>query len=205
MLLDDLRATLDNVKPLPDRNYLSWPLPSGVDDDISALVALCAEGDARLRYDLIHSLTRHQSEVLTGFAIRMAILGVREQSVARLRIGLLAMAFGGSSPESDWRDIMSDMPPLEDAGMRIRGDSRPAFREAASLATDRTAMSIRIASPPKHAWLGWAKHLKPVRMGDWQAVQAPDGFRYVVKNPVTEAELMTMVEKALRESPNKPS
>jgi hypothetical protein len=157
-------------------------------------------GDAALREELMRSLTSPQAGMLMGFAIRMAILGVREQSVARLRVGLLAVALGGSSRASDWRDVAADMPPLEDAGLRIRGETRPAFLEAASIAKGKTAILIRVAAPLRHASLRWVKRMKIRRLGDWQAVQAPDGFRYEVKNPVSEAEFMEMIEKGMRES-----
>jgi len=95
------------------------------------------------------------------------------------------------------------MPPFEDAGMRIRRDSRPAFLEAASIANSRTAMLIRIASPGRHAWLRWVKRLKIRRLGQWRAVEAPDGFRYVVRNPMSEAELIEMFETAIAREKSK--
>jgi len=199
-LVDDLRTTLDGVKSPPENRYLAWPIPSAVDDDIATLVDQFVTGDAALREELMWSLTSPQVDVLVGFAIRMAMLAVREQSVARLRVGLLAVALGGSSRQSDWRDVASQMPPLEDAGLRIRGDSRPAFLEAAAIAKGKTAILIRIAAPLRHARLRWLKRLKLRRLGDWRVVQAPDGFRYEVKNPVSEAEFMEMIEKGMRES-----
>ena len=202
-LLDDLRKTLDGIKSPPDNRYLAWPIPSGVDHDIAALVNQFVRGDAALREELMRSLTSPQVDRLIGFGIRMAILAVREQSVARLRLGLLAAALGGSSRQSDWRDVASDMPPFEDAGMRIRRDSRPAFLEAASIANSRTAMLIRIASPGRHAWLRWVKRLKIRRLGQWRAVEAPDGFRYVVRNPMSEAELIEMFETAIAREKSK--
>jgi hypothetical protein len=203
MLIDDLQTTLDGIESPADNRYLAWPIPSGVDNDIAGLIDRFVTGDAALREGLMRSLTSPQVDRLIGFGIRMAMLAVREQSVARLRVGLLAVAFGGSSPESDWRDVASHMPPFEDAGMRIRGESRPAFLEAASIATDHTAIFLRIAAPPRYAWLGWAKRLKIRRLGDWRAVQAPDGFRYEVGNPRTEAELIANIEKALERESSK--
>lgn len=201
MLLDDLRATLDGIKSPPDNRYLAWPIPSQVDHDIAALVNQFVRGDAALREELMRSLTSPQVDRLIGFGIRMAILGVREQSVARLRLGLLAVALGGSSREADWRDVAARLPPLEDAGLRIRADSRAAYIEAASIAKDQTAILIRAACPPRLAALRWAKRIKLLLLGGgWRAVQAPDGFRYVVENPISEAELMKRIENALDES-----
>ena len=203
MLIDDLRTTLDAVKSPPDNRYLAWPIPSGVDNDIAGLIDQFVTGDAALREGLMWSLTSPQADTLICFGIRMAMLAVREQSVARLRVGLLAVALGGSSRQSDWRDVMGQMPPFEDAGMRIRGDSRPAFLEAASIATGYTVWQIRGAAPLRQAWLRWVKRLKIRRLGQWRAVEAPDGFRYVVRNPRTEAELMAMFEKALERESSK--
>jgi hypothetical protein len=203
MLIDDLRSTLDGIKSPPDNRYLTWPIPSGVDNDIAALVDQFVTGDAGLREGLMWSLTSPQVDRLIGFGIRMAILAVREQSVARLRVGLLAVALGGSSRRSDWRDVMGDMPTFEDAGMRIRGDSRPAFLEAASIATGYTVSQIRGAAPPRYPWLGWVKGLKIRRLGQWRAVEAPDGFRYEVRNPRSEAELIANIEKALERESSK--
>jgi hypothetical protein len=181
---------------------MAWPIPSGVDDDIAALVEQFARGDAAL-WEETWNLTSSQVDVLRCFAIRMAILAVREQSVARLRVGLLAVALGGSSRGADWRDVTSGMPPLEDAGLRIRGESRPAFLEAAAIANSRTAILIRIASPGRYPWLCWVKRLKIRRLGSWLAVQAPDGFRYMVRNPTSEAELIANLEKALERESSK--
>jgi hypothetical protein len=201
MLLDDLRTTLDGIRSHRGERYLAWPIPSSVDDNIATLIDQFASGDALPREDLTRSLSSPQVDVLIGFGIRMAILGVREQSVARLRLGLLAVALGGSSREADWRDVAAHLPPLEDAGLRIRADSRAAYIEAASIAKDQTAILIRAACPPRRAALRWAKRMKLILLGGgWRAVQAPDGFRYVVGNPISEAELMKRIENALDES-----
>ena len=202
-LVDDLRTTLDGVKSPPDNRYLAWPIPSRIDDDIATLIDQFVTGDAALREELMRSLTSPQAGMLMGFAIRMAILGVREQSVARLRVGLLAVALGGSSRASDWRDVAADMPPLEDAGLRIRGETRPAFLEAASIARGKTAILIRVASPLRRSWLRWIKRVKIRRLGDWRAVQASDGFRYEVRNPVSEAELIEKIENGLKRESSK--
>jgi len=134
MLIDDLRTTLDGVKSPPDNRYLAWPIPSGVDNDIAGLIDQFVTGDAALREGLMWSLTSPQADTLICFGIRMAMLAVREQSVARLRVGLLAVALGGSSRQSDWRDVMGQMPPFEDAGMRIR-DPPSSRRLRSPLAT----------------------------------------------------------------------
>jgi hypothetical protein len=201
MLRDDLRKTLDMVLALTGSSYLVSPLPSAADDDIATLMDRFAKGDAALRDEVARSISGLHADLLMVFAIRMAILGVREQSGARLRIGLLAVALAGSSPESDWRDVFYQMPPLEDAGLRIPGDLRAAYVEAASIAKGRVAILIRGAFPPRHAWLRRTKRLK-LRLlgGGWRAVQAPDGFRYVVTNPISEVELMDKIANALRES-----
>jgi hypothetical protein len=174
-----------------------------VDDDIGTLIEQLAKGDAAIREDLTRSLSCPQVDVLIAFAVRMAMLGVREQSVSRLRVGLLAVALGGSSRAADWRDVATHMPPLEDAGERIHDDPRPAFLEAASIASGYTASQIRIASPPTHTAFQWLKRMRPRRLGQWRVIEAPDGFRYVVANPVSESELMAMFDKALSQSRTK--
>ena len=139
--------------------------------------------------------------VLTAFAVRMASLAVREQSGQRLRLGLLAFALAGDSPDSDWRDVFSAFTPLEDAGLRIRVDVRDAYAEAARLADERTTRSVLAwASPPRSPWLRLLKRAK-IRLLDrsWRASDSPDGFRYVVVNPVSEAELLERLQQ--REPP----
>ena len=173
MLLDDLQKTLDGVRSPPDNRYLAWPIPSQVDDDIATLIDQFVTDDAAVRQTLTERLTSRQVDVLVGFGIRMAILAVREQSVARLRVGLLAVALGASSRESDWRDVFNRMAPFEDAGLRIRADSRAAYIEAASIASGKTAILIRTAAPSRYAVLRWLRRIKRrLLSGGWQGIQA---------------------------------
>jgi hypothetical protein len=188
----DLESRLEGVLALEGQGYFGLPLPCSEDAHVGALVEGFAAAREAVREKLRRRLTRVHVGLLTAFAVRMASLAVREQSGQRLRLGLLAFALAGDSPDADWRDVFADFPPLEDAALRIRVDVRDAYAEATRLADGRTTRKVLAwASPPRSPWLRLLKRAK-LRLvgGSWRATDSPDGFRYASVNPVSEAELI---------------
>lgn len=191
VLPEDLQARLDNILLVTGKGYLRRSLPCKADDEVAALVERVAAADESVHVTVRKCLTRAHRDVLSIFSHRMAMLAVREQSVARLRIGLLAYALGQDATQADWYDLSTDLLPLSDAALRIRRDSRHAFVEAQRFAEQRTALMLKTGTPPRLRWLRWLLRAR-IRLpgSSWKAIEASDGFRYVVANPMSEDEFL---------------
>jgi hypothetical protein len=202
-LPEELRARLGNILVVTGERYLESPLPDHADDEVGALVESVTAPDQSANVAALRrQLARAHIDVFAIFAHRMAMLAVREQSVARLRIGLLAYALGPGAGQADWYDVSTDLLPLSDAALRIRGDSRQAFADAARLAEGRTAQMIRWGTPPRPRWLRWLMRARLHLPGQpWKAVEAPDGFRYVVANPMSEEEFLQKIGRTREGGP----
>jgi hypothetical protein len=133
---------------------------------------------------------------LTAFADRMAMLAVRERSVARLRIGLQAVAMAGDCRDADLRDAMTPVMLLEDATWRIGMNQEREFTDAARLAEPYTAKLLEgAARRPK--WLRLVDHIAmALGVGQWKTIVARDGFRYVPKKRYSKEETEELVNQA---------
>lgn len=203
--LEELLSLLQRTEPLAEGDYFGSPLPSQQDGVVADLVARFAVTDEPLRKALRQHLRNTHVGVLGSFAVRMASLAVREGSTERLRLGLLAIALASDSPESDWRDLTRLLTPLEDAALRIPGgvaQARDAFAEAARLTEEDSKVPITWCKPPRWQLLRLLMRLRfRLLWFDWKAIEAEDGFRYVVANPVTkefEEYLVDTLERARR-------
>lgn len=201
---DDLRAELSWLASLrlPEEYHHDQPFPSDIDARIRALVERFAAAD-ELRTALKRAVTIEHVGPLSVFAVRMAMLAVRERSLDRLRLGLRAAALSGSADLDDPRDAASALLPLVDAADRVGADAPSEFADAARSALPGTARLLE-QMPPRHTWSRLLERAAAsLGIGDWRATEAPDGFRYVFTRPVTKAqvdEMIRRVEQARRSS-----
>lgn len=199
---EEARRALDGLRS--HEGYLDDPFPSEADTHIAAVVERFACGEDAFRDALRASLTLKHYDALLTFAVRMAMLAVRERSTARLRLGLEAVAFAGEAPTADWRETSLSMLPLRDAARRLDADAREEFAKAARLARGGTISTLTGAVGGSTLIAGMERVAMRLGIGVWKAVNAPDGFRYVPTRRVTRAEVDDMirrVEEARRSRP----
>src|SRR5688572_21619270 len=95
--------------------YLDLPFRSRADDQVAVVIQRFASADEAFRDALRDRLSLSQYDMVLAFAIRMAMVAVRERSAARLRLGAQAVALAGDAPTSDWRETAEALLPLRDA------------------------------------------------------------------------------------------
>lgn len=103
------------------------------------------------------------------YAIRMAMLAVRERSPERVLFGLLALVI--EDFKQDWRENVIILSLLHDSARRINADPRALFEQAASYAGPTAAQHL-------NQWLQRSPDLQRIESMGYHAVHAPDGFRY---------------------------
>jgi hypothetical protein len=199
----DAQHTLAGLTAAMVEGYLDLPLPIPPDDQVAAVVNRFATADENFRDALRENLSLAQYDVLLAFAIRMAMLAVRERSTARLRLGVQAVALAGDAPTADWRETGEPVLSLSDAASRIGANAREEFANAARLAGARTAGFLRSVARQSAFRVAIERLMMSSGLGTWKAIHAPDGFRYVPTRRVSRAEveeLIRRVEQAKRDA-----
>lgn len=193
---DDSGPTLHGLRLATVEGYLDLPLPIPADDEAAAVVERFARASNASREALRTHLSSPEYDALLAFAIRMAMLAVRERSIARLRLGLRAVALAGDAPPADWRETSLPLLLLRDAAWRIDADARGEFANAARLAQGRTVRALTGAVPRSTLMVGIERLVMRLGVGMWKAVNAPDGFRYVPTRRVSREEVDDLIRRA---------
>jgi hypothetical protein len=196
MIPPDVRKLLKQLETQDWLHYAEMRLPSNVDDQLALIVSLFWDAEAPLREALRDALTQVHQNWLGTFAMRMASLAIREQSIDRLRLGIGAIALAGDAQNSDWRDTGVALLPLRDAAERLNaGDGE--FTAAVSRATTTTAKLIS-DSRPRASWHRRVENAATNLLGFYEAKMAADGFRYVPRRDVTAEESAKMLDAVER-------
>ena len=197
-----LLAALDAVGAQPWSGYLEQPLPCEADEIVAALVAGFEEAPAPAREGVRRRVGCTHARALGLFAVRMATLAVRERSAERLRIGLCAAVLSAGE-RADWRDLGDTLHLLSDAAIRIGADGPTEFANAARFARGWYVGYVQ-RFPPRWGWHRLAERAAMVLgLGDWRAVEASDGFRYVPRRSAEEVrqEVESMVRRIHGDAP----
>ncbi len=136
-------------------------------------------------------LQRRHERLVWGFAVRMASLAVREDSLLRLRYAVRAMAVATHVPHWDPRDYFQMFKPIIDAACRMTADPRPVFRDAQVIA--RADMRKLIAGLAPGPLRRLQMRLFGVPSG-WRLRELPDGLRYEPQNPEGTEEFLAELE-----------
>jgi hypothetical protein len=113
-----------------DQPKYPWrPLPCVLDSLVGDFVRVFMQASEPERWRLSAAVPPEDGAFLTCFAERMASLGVRERSRARLLEGLVALVIEGY--KDDFRSNMVCLAPLYDAALKIGVDAQVLFEEAA--------------------------------------------------------------------------
>src|SRR5688572_6781417 len=175
--------------------YLDLPFRSRADDQVAVVIQRFASADEAFRDALRDRLSLSQYDVVLAFAIRMAMLAVRERSTARLRLGAQAVALAGDAPTADWRETAQALLPLRDAATRLGGDAQAVFADAARLARGRTMGALSGAADTSALMAAMERFVTRLGVGVWKAIDAPDGFRYVPTRRVSRAEVDELIRR----------
>ncbi len=132
-------------------------------------------------------LQRRHEGLLWAFAVRMASLAVREDSLLRLRHAIRAMAVASHVPDWDPHDYFTPFQPIIDAACRITADTRPAFRDGQAIA--RADMQKLIAGLAPGPFRRIQMRLFGVPSG-WRLQELPDGLRYEQRLPEGAEEVL---------------
>ena len=201
-LSPQLLAALDAVGAQAWTGYLGQPLPCRADEIVAALVNGFEEAPASARERVRHCIGRAHAGALGSFAVRMAMLAVRERSVERLRLGLCAAVLSVGEGE-DWRDLIRTFSPLSDAATRLGADGPLEFARAARHARG-WYVGFVASFPPRWGWHRLVERAAMVLgLGNWRAIEAADGFRYVPRRSAEEVrqEAESMVRRIHGDAP----
>lgn len=110
-----------------NKGYLTWPLPSKRDNEISELIESLVESHTSWTEA---GITKDHSKVLSVFAERMSILAVRNKYPTNLHKGLLALGMAYYNSD-DWRDVLLIFPLLWRSAEILNLDPTAEFIEAA--------------------------------------------------------------------------
>jgi hypothetical protein len=132
--LDDIEFVLNKVDGLKASVNVGaglLPIPSKLDDETAAVIKRFVAVASPERKEIASLFTREHTDVLLGFAERMASLAVRLNRGDLIEQGLAAVVL-----ERGMLDVREDMlvlAPLCDSAERLGLDARTLFRAAASL------------------------------------------------------------------------
>jgi hypothetical protein len=170
--LDDIEFVLDKVDGLKASVNVGaglLPIPSKLDDETSAVIKRFIAAAAPERKEIASLFTREHTDVLLGFAERMASLAVRLSRRDLIEEGLAAVVLERGM--LDAREDMLVLAPLCDSAETLGLDAGALFRAAASLLPGE--LSRIVAAFPDRP----AKSRGLDAMG-YVASSDDDGFRY---------------------------
>jgi hypothetical protein len=191
----DASHALAGLEAAMVEGYLDLPFPLPADDQVAAVVNRFAAADESFRDALRENLSLAQYDVLLAFAIRMAMLAVRERSTARLRLGVQAVALAGDAPTADWRETCLALLPFSDAASRIGAVARAEFAKASTLACGRTVTALTDLTRQSGLSVSFERLAMRLGVGVWKPIDAPDGFRYVPTRRVSRAEVEALIRR----------
>jgi len=138
--------------------------PVPVDAAIAAFCRGFASNSAAKRIGLRAALDVDEFYTLLAFAMRMAVLSMRERSEERVRDGLMAVAIADYA-RVDRRDVSRSLSVLSHAAHDLRLDAVALFEEAAQFADEGVAASLRALGLPHDLESGAGYHVVHTRYG----------------------------------------
>jgi hypothetical protein len=122
-----LTTLLALFKSALESAYYQQPIPSETDDGISRVLSgLSAKDQTDLKL-VSDGVTGDEARVLGLYAERMASLAVRENSVNRIKQGLMALSIYART--EDPRDVLLVLSLLHDASVKTSGNPKQVFNE----------------------------------------------------------------------------
>ena len=171
---------LSNVS---ESKYWADKLPSTIDTKIAKICTLYMQASSIQRQVLSSSLTRRTSFNLSAFAIRMAMLSVRQRGEDMLLDGLVALVIGLDWLDTDVREVLMDLSVIYNSAAKI-GDPDHLFHTVVQYAveerTKRVILSYITRSPED----------KQIETMGWQEIDGPNGLIYRFgQQPIPEGHL----------------
>lgn len=143
--------------------------PSTIDTTVKQLIDRYSALAPADREAFLTPFSMDQSFTLLLFAIRMAMLAVREHSTQRIVDGLMALVI--EDCRLDWREVLIVCSLLNHSAQLIGADATALFDRAAGMASPTTAEHLR----------GFVRRdpgLQRVESFGWRASGSGAGFRY---------------------------
>jgi hypothetical protein len=138
-IVQQASAVLDAVSL---KTYPGTQPTAAVDEQIAQVCTLFQTVTAKQREVIRWALTAHQRQVLGRYGHRAAMLAIREQSAARLRNGLGAVALATTADDDD-RDVMVGVALHYHAAVQLGLRPAEVFDQAASYADPSVAELFR--------------------------------------------------------------
>jgi hypothetical protein len=162
-------AIITLVQQIDQTGYDLDLSPSPVDMAIEQVIDHYVALPPDQRNAILQAFGPHHSFTLLIFAMRMAMLAVRERSAYRVTRGLLALVIENARFDSREDLIMLSL--LNHSAEKIEADPAALFEQAALVATPSMARALRdFAQRPAG--------LKRIESMGFREVDGSDGFRY---------------------------
>ena len=162
-----LAALLVLLKSAIGSAYYKQPIPSEIDKGINKILEEFAAFDQVDMKQIADGVSGDDARVLGFFAERMASLAVRENSIAHLKQGVVALLIYAQT--EDPRDVVLVLSLLHDAGIKISGNPKQVFNEVSSVIGDAQLLS---------GFLARSDEDKSINAMGYEESESSEGFLY---------------------------
>ena len=164
---DILATLLALLKSALESAYFQQPIPSEIDDGVSRVLSSLSARDQTDLKLVSDGVVADEAQVLGLYAERMASLAVRENSVNRVKQGLMALIIYART--EDPRDVLLVLCLLHDASIKTSGNPKQVFNEVNAVFGETVLLNDFINRSDED---------KTIEAMGYEELKTKDGFLY---------------------------